>query len=205
VLSFRSHPGSAGSGPLRDLAKSLDSLGSEDDNRRAVGHEGAVGASLKNLPEFASVETAGVPFKSCGSSRPHQPRDMRDIIFDAMTALLSRIAPVVFSDELLQTPRLGMLWSAYGSSRQPAPLVVNPPLIFSCFSKLLCLNVVPHWKACVILFVYNAGCRRNRVFRHNLGDENNPSSITAALVPTNIETQVDLIEISVKRNGKTPK
>ena len=168
MLSFRSHPGSAGSEPLRDLAKSFDSIASEDDDRRAIGHECAVGASLKNLPEFASVETAGVPFKSGGTGRPHLPRDMRDMIFEATAVPLSRIAPVVFSDELLETARLGMLWSAYGSSRESAPSAVNPPPIFSRLFKLLCLNVVLHWKACVILAVYKAGCRRNRVSRHSL-------------------------------------
>ncbi len=47
---------------------------------------------------------------------------------------------------------------------------------------------------------WKSGGRRNRAFRHNLGDEDNSSSIIVALFATNIEAQVDFIEIGMKRH-----
>jgi hypothetical protein len=41
--------------------------------------------------------------------------------------------------------------------------------------------------------------------RHDFSDENNPSSILAAVFATDIEAQVYFIEIGMKRNRKTPK
>jgi hypothetical protein len=93
----------------------------------------------------------------------------------------------VFSNELLQSPLLRTLRRAYSPSSEPAPLVADPPLIFSRLSKFLGLNVVPHRKACIVLAVYESGDCRNRSFGNNLGDENNSSSIIAALFATNIE------------------
>jgi hypothetical protein len=48
-----------------------------------------------------------------------------------------------------------------------------------------------------------SGCR-NRSSRHNLSDENNSSSIIAAFLATNVEAQVYLLELGVKRNWETP-
>jgi hypothetical protein len=70
--------------------------------------------------------------------------------------------------------------------------------------KLSGLSVVPHWKACIVLAVYELSGCRNRSSRHNLSDENNSPSIIAAFLATNVEAQVYLLELGVKQNWETP-
>ena len=129
---------------------------------------------MKNGCEFAPIKCAGIPIKS------------------------------PFGDELLQTSLWRTLRRVNSPSRERAPSVANLPLILSRLPKPSGLSVVPHWKACIVLAVYELSGCRNRSSRHNLSDENNSSSIIAPFLATNVEAQVYLLELGVKRNWETP-
>src|SRR5208282_2132568 len=103
-----------------------------------------VRASLNNRSKLVPIKRAGVPLKSSGSGRAHLPRDMRDMIFEATTGSLTRRAPVVFGDELFQTPPSWMFWRANGLSRDLAPPAVNLPLIRSRLAQSFRLDAVLH-------------------------------------------------------------
>ncbi|MFZ0954031.1 MAG: hypothetical protein WAN17_17300 [Candidatus Sulfotelmatobacter sp.] len=175
----------------------------ENYDRRAVGHESTVGASLKNCHELIAIKIAGISFKASGSGCPYLPREMRDMIFETATASLGRITPVVFGDVLLQASLLRMLRKACGLSRKLAPLAVDLPPILSRLSRSLRLKVMFHREAGVVLAVQYPGGYGNRAPRHDLRNENNSSSVIATVFAANIEAQVDLIEIGVKWNWET--
>jgi len=130
---------------------------------------------------------------------------MRDVIFEATTASLSRITPIVFGDELFQTRLLRIYWNAYGLRREPAPLVANLPLVLGRLAQPLRPNAVPHRKIYVVLTVDEASGGRNCASGHDLGNENNSSAVIAPLFATNVEAEVYLLEIGMKRNWETPK
>ncbi|MFZ1053169.1 MAG: hypothetical protein WAN41_21000, partial [Candidatus Sulfotelmatobacter sp.] len=130
--------------PIHVSEISLNPITPEDDDRRAICHERAVRASLNNRSKLVPIKRAGVPLKSSGSGRAHLPRDMRDMIFEATTGSLTRIAPVVFGDELFQTPPSWMFWRANGLSRDLAPPAVNLPLIRSRLAQSFRLDAVLH-------------------------------------------------------------
>ena len=184
---------------------SLDSIAPEDDDGGAIRHERTVGLPLKNCSELATIKSASVPFKSSRSGRPHLPWHMRDVVFDATTRSLSRIAPVVFGDELFQTPVLRKFGKAYGSGRELAPPVANLPSVLGRIPERFCLEMMLHRETHIVLAVHESGGHRDRVSRHNLRDENDSSSIISVFLATNIEAQVYLIEIGMKRNSETPK
>jgi len=130
---------------------------------------------------------------------------MRDVVFKAPAGSLSRIAPVVFGDELFQAALLRMGWKANRLSKNLAPPVTDSPLIPSRLVQPVCPNSMPHRTAGIVLAVYEASGCRNCASGHNLGDENNSSSVFAALFSPNVEAQVYLIEIGMKRNWEAPK
>ncbi len=90
-------------------------------------------------------------------------------------------------------------------TRELAPFAVNLPLILDRLPQLLGLNVVPHRKACIVFAIYESGGCRNRASGHNFGDKNHSPSVFAALFPANVEAQIYLIEIGMKRHRDTPK
>lgn len=110
----------------------------------------------------------------------------------------------MFGDELFQTPLLRMCWKSHGLSREAAPLAANSPLILDRLIQLFRLNEMLHRKVSIILSVYQPSGCRDCASGHNLGNENNAPSITAAFFPMNVETHVYLVEIGVKRNWETP-
>jgi len=65
--------------------------------------------------------------------------------------------------------------------------------------------VVFHWKAYIVLAIYKASHRRDCEFRYNFGDEHDASSVFFALLATDVEAEVYLIEIRMKRDRKGPK
>ena len=83
-----------------------------------------------------------------------------------------------------------------------APPTTKLPLILGGSDRALVLNAVLHRTVSVVLSIYETGGCCNRASGHDLGNENNSSSILAAFFAANIEAQVYLIEIGVKRNGK---
>jgi hypothetical protein len=127
---------------------------------------------------------------------------MRDVIFEATAASSSRVTPVVFGDELFQTPLLRIRWQTYSLSREPAPLVAKLPLILGCPAHTFCLNATPHRKVCIVLPVYDASGSGNCAHRNDLGNKNNSSSIITFFA-ANVESQVYLIKIGVKRDRET--
>ena len=128
------------------------------------------------------------------------------MIFDATSATtwLSRIAPVVFRDELFQTSLLGMYWKAYVLSREPAPPFGNLPLILDCLIRPFCINTVTHWKTCIVLPVQQSSGCRNCASRDYFCNEDNSSSLLPAFLAANIEAKVDLLKIDVKWNWEAP-
>ena len=53
--------------------------------------------------------------------------------------------------------------------------------------------------------MYKASCRRDRLLGYNFRDEHNAPSVLIALLATDIEEEVYLIEIRMKRDGEAPK
>ena len=160
---------------------------------------------MKSGREFASIENAAITFKSSFGSRPHLPGHMRDVIFDAATGSLSRITPIVFGDELFQTPLLRMRWKVDGLGREPAPLATNLPLILDGHTQIIRLNAVLHRKADIVFPIDQASGCRDGAPGHDLGNEDDSSSIIAAFFATNVEAQVYLVKVGVKRDRETPK
>ena len=64
---------------------------------------------------------------------------------------------------------------------------------------------MPHRKIYVVLTVDEASGCRNCASGHDLGNENNSSAVIAPLFATNVEAEVYLLEIGMKRNWETPK
>ena len=190
--------------PIHDPTISLNSIAREDYDRRAICHERTVRTSLKNGGEFAPIESAGITFKSSFGSRPYLPGDMRDVIFDAATGSLSRIAPIVFGDELFQTPLLRMGWKVDGLGREPAPLATNLPSILGYHTQVIRLNAMLHRKVRIVFSVEQASGCRDGASGHDLGNEDNSSSIIAAFFATNVEAQVYLVKVGVKRDREAP-
>jgi hypothetical protein len=190
--------------PIHDLTISLNFIAREDYDRRAICYERTVRTSLKSGCEFAPIKKAGITFKSSLGSRPYLPGDMRDVIFDAATGSLRRITPIVFGDELFQTPLLRMRWKVDGLGRDPAPLAGNLPLILGCHIQIIRLNAVLHRKAYIVFPIEQAGGGRDGAPGHDLGNEDNSSSIIAAFLATNVEAQVYLVKVGVKRDRETP-
>jgi hypothetical protein len=83
-----------------------------------------------------------------------------------------------------------------------APPTTKLPLILGGSDRAPGLNAVLHRTVSVVLPIYETGGSRNRTAGHDLGNENNSSSILAGFFASNIEAQVYLIEIGVKWNGK---
>jgi hypothetical protein len=71
---------------------------------------------MQNVGEIIPIKSAGVSFKSSVRGRPHLPRGMRDVIFEATADSSSRVTPVVFGDELFQTPLLRIRWQTHSLS-----------------------------------------------------------------------------------------
>ena len=144
---------------------------------RAIRHERAIRASLQNVGEIIPIKSAGVSFKSSVSGCPHLPWGVRNVIFDGTAASLSRVTPVVFGDELFQTPLLRIRWQTHSLSREPAPLLAKLPLILGCPTHTFCFNAVPHRKVFIVLPVYDASGGCNCAHRNHLGNKHNSSSI----------------------------
>jgi len=185
---------------IHDPTISLNSIAREDYDRRTIGHKRAVRASLKNGREFAPIKSAGLTFESGLTSRPHLPGDMRDVIFDAAAGSLRRITPIVFANELFQTPLWRMRWKVDGLGREPAPLATNLPLILGSHTQIIRLNAVLHRKADIVFPVEQASGGRDGAPGHDLGNEYNSSSIIAAFFATNVEAQVYFVKVGVKRD-----
>ena len=127
------------------------------------------------------------------------------MIFEATTGPLGRVTPIVFGYELLQT-RLGwMCGKPHGFCGEFAPLCPKLPLVHSRFSRLFRPDAVSHRKTFVVLAIYEASGGCNCPFGHDLGYENNSSSLLAALLPANVEAQIHLVEIGMKRNREASK
>jgi hypothetical protein len=195
-----SSPREAGQGPIHVVAVSLNSVAPEDEDGRAISHERAIGTPLENCCQFASINGARVTFKFCLRGRPHFPRRMRYVIFDTLTASLSRITPVVFGDELFQTALWRMCWMADCLRGEPAPLTADLPLILRRFIHSFSFNAVLHRKMYIVFSVHDPSRRCNRTSRDDLGDKDNSSSITPPFSATNVEAKIHFIEIGVKWN-----
>jgi hypothetical protein len=180
-------PREGGQVPIHGLAISLNSPTREDDHGRAICYKRAVRLSLKNCCEFVPIKSVDLAFKSSFSGRPYLPRNMRDVIFDATTGSLRRITPVVFGNELFQTPLLRLCRNAYSLSREGAPVIADLPLILGPLVQLFRFNVVPHRKVFIVLPIYQASGCGNCASGHHLGDKGNSSSIIAAFFATNVE------------------
>jgi len=65
--------------------------------------------------------------------------------------------------------------------------------------------VVLHRQAYIVLTIYKASCRRDRLLGYNFRDEHYAPSVLIALLATDVEAEVYLIEIRMKRDGEGPK
>jgi hypothetical protein len=122
---------------------------------------------------------------------------VRDTVFQAAAISLPGITPVVFGDELFQTSlrRIG---------EELAPLAANFPLIFGHPAACFCLDSVLHREVSVIFPIYEAGGGGDCPSGHDLGNEDNPSAILAAIFAPNVESQVHLLELSMEGNWEIP-
>ena len=125
------------------------------------------------------------------------------MIFERTTRSLSRITPVVFGNELFQTPfpRTGRIASSL--SPEATPLVANLPLILGAFVQSPRLNAVPHRMVSIILPICDTGHSCDSASGYDFGNKDDASFILVAFSATNVEAQVDLVEIDVKRNGES--
>jgi hypothetical protein len=97
-----------------------------------------------------------------------------------------------------------MRWKVDGLGREPAPLATNLPLILGYHTQIIRLNAVLHRKARIVFSVEQASGCRDCAPGHDLGNEDNSSSIIAAFFATNVEAQVYLVKVGVKRDRETP-
>jgi hypothetical protein len=65
--------------------------------------------------------------------------------------------------------------------------------------------VVLHRQAYIVLAIYKASHRRDCLLGYNFGDEHDASSVFFALLATNVEAKVYLIEIRMKWDHNGPK
>jgi hypothetical protein len=189
--------------PAHGLRFSLNSIAAENNHRRTTCDERAIRTALKNGCKVAAVKSAGFSIKCSLSACPHLPGCMHDVVFHTTACSWGRIAPEVFDDELSQTPFLRRCRKAHGLSRKLAPLFTGLPLILDYSIQPLPLNAMLHRKVDIVLAVCQSGDHGNCAPRHYLGNEGNSSAVIVACFATNVETQVYLIEIDVKRNGET--
>jgi len=64
---------------------------------------------------------------------------------------------------------------------------------------------VPHRKAYIVLTIYKASHRRDCLLGYDFGDKDDAPSAFIALLTTDVEAEVYLIEIRMKRDRKGPK
>jgi hypothetical protein len=148
-----SNPRAAEWTPVRGRRISLNPTACEDLDGRPIRHKRAVRASLKHTCEFGPVKATRFTFKSGFSGRPYLPGNVGDMIFEGTAVALSRITPVVFGNELFHAPLLRMRWKTESLSREAAPMIANPPAIFSGLVQPFRLNVVVHWTISVVLAI----------------------------------------------------
>ena len=85
---------------------------------------------------------------------------------------------------------------------QPAPLILELPFIGDRLFRLLSANVVAHGQTYVVLAIYEASRRRDHPLRYDFGDEHYASAVFIAFPATDVEAEVYLIEIEMKRDGE---
>jgi hypothetical protein len=86
-----------------------------------------------------------------------------------------------------------------------APVIFDLPSILNLLFRPIRANVVLHRQAYIVLTIHKASHRRDRLLGYNFGDEHNASSVFLTLLATDVEAEVYLIEIRMKRHRKGPK
>src|SRR5271163_672495 len=115
------------------------------------------------------------------------------------------IAPIVLGDELLQAA----LRSLRGTGRclriEPAPRAVELPPVLHRLGLSIHIDAVPHRKADVVFSIRESGDLCHCPPGNNFGDKNQTSAILVPGIAANVESQVYLVEMGVKRNRKSAK
>jgi hypothetical protein len=86
-----------------------------------------------------------------------------------------------------------------------APVISDLPLILNLLFRPIRANVVLHWQAYIVLTIYKARRRRDCPLGYNFGNEHDAPSVFVALFATDVEAEVYLIEIRMKRDRNRPK
>jgi hypothetical protein len=85
------------------------------------------------------------------------------------------------------------------------PVISELPLILNLLFRPIRANVVLHRQAYIVLAIYKASHRRDCLLGYNFGNEHDAPSVLVALFATDVEAEVYLIEIRMKRDLNPPK
>jgi hypothetical protein len=127
---------------------------------------------------------------------------MGNVIFKCVSVTLSGITPIVLGNELQQAAVRGLHGTGRCLRRELTPRSVELPSILGRLDRAMQVDAVLRWKAEVVLLIRKPGNLRDCPPGHDFGDKDDASPVLVPGVTANIEPQVDLVEIGVKRNGK---
>ena len=104
-MSYRRGPNrSPAALALRSVDRSsCDYRSFENDDGRAIGKKRRRGFAFEDARQFRAVFGSRIASQERFYARPYLPNRMGNLIFEASATPLSRVAPVVFGDELFQT------------------------------------------------------------------------------------------------------
>ena len=185
--------------PVSSPILSLNFVAPEDDDRRTIRHERAIGQPLENYCQFASVESARITLECRFRRRTNLPSRVRYAIFERFSAPLSCITPIVFGDELFHAPLPSVCRLADGPRGKRAPFLAHLPSIFRRPVRAFRFNPVLHRKVYILLPVHHPSRRRNCSSGHDLRNEDDTSSKISTVLATDVEAEIHLIKSGVKR------
>jgi hypothetical protein len=130
---------------------------------------------------------------------------MRDAIFKGVATALAGVAPIVLGRELLEAALFGRRGRAGCVCVELGPTASELPFILGCLDRAGHVDAMLHGETYIVFSIRKSSDQRHGPFGNDLGDKNHTSSLLILFFAANVESQVHLVKIGVKGNGKVAK
>src|SRR5215472_6574849 len=136
-------------------------------------------------------------------SAPHAPRRMLHTVFQASSIALRRISPIVLDDELFQRALSRKIRIAAHRYAQLPPVMRARPGVVNGHTSVTAFQTMRGRPGYISLVVKDARDRRHGPVRDDLANERHASFQFISFVALDVQAQIDLVKIAVKKNRHT--